>query len=783
MLEDPSTDTVNVPVAGSDVSKKGDLYVPGLKRTKNIAEQLTPGQRMTVASMVCDSTDADISSASEYQLRRAFWRKQFVGTPEAPKRRRFTGSCTAHVPILTVAVMQFAARAEEYLLPSRGIARAKEYSKDRQSIARAERVGDFLQDQLENQIRGFRRTNGLAFTQTAIDGPSFLKCFWNPERKAHEVLSLPAEDIIISYTHSGTIHDVSRITQRIRLTQDEIRTRANDGRFLEENAWSLGSPDTTNGDDGPLGEQRRRTDGVDAPQQLSHGDDGPREMWEQHRTLDLDGDGIGEPYIVTVDKESRKLMRITSRTVRNKQGHDEYVCHYVMYPFQWNPAGFYPLGLGHLLEGLGVVADSLVQQLVDSGTIQNNPGGFIAKGAKVKGEIHYEPGVWTEYDGYIEDLQKAIMIMPTTPPSSTLKEVLGMSQEWSKEISSISDLMQGLAQNTNQTATTSLIMAKQGLTLFNAVFRRLRDALTELLQLIYQLNRLYLDDETYNATLGDNGQPEYKAWMAAKSQYAQMLQVALQMEGMGAEIPDQLKMMLSQPPPEYPFSVEADFTEDLSIMPTADPEVTSEAERVQIAEKVLMIVQNPMLPPTPQALWAAQRRYLEALRVPDIEEVLPPPPVPEGPPPDLGQYSEIAEMLDGKPTPVPPERPPEYHVQHLAAIGEYKGRQQGWWVAQMAPEQKDQLDRHEREHLAALLRLQDQGGQSAGVQLPPGVTQTAPASGPPFSPVGGGARGPVVPVPAGNGNAGGSAPASLLGRMPGLGSFLGGPGGGTPQGS
>jgi chaperonin GroES len=33
-------------------------------------------------------------------------------------------------------------------------------------------------------------------------------------------------------------------------------------------------------------------------------------LLEQHRRLDLDDDGYDEPYIVTVDKEAGKVLRI-----------------------------------------------------------------------------------------------------------------------------------------------------------------------------------------------------------------------------------------------------------------------------------------------------------------------------------------------------------------------------------------------------------------------------------------------------------------------------------------
>ncbi len=36
----------------------------------------------------------------------------------------------------------------------------------------------------------------------------------------------------------------------------------------------------------------------------------PRLLLEQHRLIDMDGDGVDEPYIITLDHETQKVLRI-----------------------------------------------------------------------------------------------------------------------------------------------------------------------------------------------------------------------------------------------------------------------------------------------------------------------------------------------------------------------------------------------------------------------------------------------------------------------------------------
>jgi chaperonin GroES len=45
-------------------------------------------------------------------------------------------------------------------------------------------------------------------------------------------------------------------------------------------------------------------------------EDSPHLFIEQHRRLDLDGDGYAEPYIVTVHLRSSKTVRIVAATTR-----------------------------------------------------------------------------------------------------------------------------------------------------------------------------------------------------------------------------------------------------------------------------------------------------------------------------------------------------------------------------------------------------------------------------------------------------------------------------------
>jgi len=61
------------------------------------------------------------------------------------------------------------------------------------------------------------------------------------------------------------------------------------------------------------------------------------QILKQHRYLDMDGDGIEEPYIVWIDATSRKILRITIRYDTDETGNPinnkEPIEYYTDYPF------------------------------------------------------------------------------------------------------------------------------------------------------------------------------------------------------------------------------------------------------------------------------------------------------------------------------------------------------------------------------------------------------------------------------------------------------------------
>lgn len=225
---------------------------------------------------------------------------------------------------------------------------------------------------------------------------------------------------------------------------------------------------------------------------------GSRMLLEQHRLIDLDQDGIEEPYIVTVDLETEQVLRIepnfAPEDVRYNEQQEAVSVgkgkFYIKYDFFPHPQGkFYGIGLGHLLAQVGAVVDTALNQLMDAGAAQTAGGGFIASGIRLQGRggpIRKRPGEWQTVDGVTGGQLRDGMVEHTLPMVSPVTyQVLDLILGAAREISGVKDVITGDASNMGQVGTT-LALIEQGLMVFNAVYKRVYRALKEEFTLLYQ---------------------------------------------------------------------------------------------------------------------------------------------------------------------------------------------------------------------------------------------------------------------------------------------------------
>lgn len=745
-------------------TKKLDLSSP------NLTPQIDNDDLEMIGKEQVRKFEGDKDSMQPWLERRAKVRKLFACVRET-RSFPWHGASKACVPIVTVAIQQFQARSREELLPAKGTVNIRHTGWE--DASRAKRVETFMNDQVR-RTRRYKQEIDNMLVQVALDGTAFRKAWYDEIEGVIKYKTIAASDVVVSYSYTGDIRDCRRITHVLWLTPDELEDRYR-AKIFNDHAHDLKGGtviyEDGSGED-PIRTAARYIEGVTVGDDVEDADendsdkgnrDQPRMVLEQHTWLDLTGDGRSQPYVVTIDFESKKVLRIVSREyVENGTPRVQHF--FTKYDFFPNPDGFYGFGLGSLLENYNALANALVNMLIDSGTLQNTTAGFISERCGIdRGDLMFKPGELKVYEGLVQDINKDFKLIDFKPPSNVLMMLLGQIQQWGKEIASVSDIMQGLEQAANQTATTTITLVEQGLKLFSAVHQRIRTAFKEELELAYLLNRMHLTDEVFNSTLGNDGSEEFQAWMMAQQQHQELLMQALPLIMMGQPV------QLPPPPPEFPFSVEADFAAGYDVQPEADPQIVGQAQRLVVAKETYMTtIQNPLTQADPEVNREALRRYYEAMGQQDIEPLLPKLPPPPPPPQDLDQHIENAMFISGD-VMTPKVLPHQSHAEHLDAMGDlFDGPE---WE-HMDPARRAAAEQHRSEH-EAYFYLEKQGmlneGPAMAVPLPEGA---APGGGFPGLPPAGGFPQVVAPpgdtdlsTTVGPGEAFDNAPASLRGRF------------------
>jgi len=228
---------------------------------------------------------------------------------------------------------------------------------------------------------------------------------------------------------------------------------------------------------------------------------------ESHCFYDLDDDGYEEPYIITVDPETKTVLSIHARWDADESKFSEDgdiirlapVEYYTEYGFIPDPgSNVYHMGFGSLLGPTNEAVNTIINQLVDAGTLSNLQGGFLGRGIRTRnGVMRFKPGEWKNLPVSGDDIRKSVFPMPVKEPSGTLFQLLGLLIDGGERIGSISDLMVGENPGQNQPFATTQAVLEQGLKVFTSIYKRLHRSLSSEYEKIYRLNAIYMDKDNH----------------------------------------------------------------------------------------------------------------------------------------------------------------------------------------------------------------------------------------------------------------------------------------------
>lgn len=521
----------------------------------------------------------DSQSRKEWLDKSNEWLKLATQVVEQ-KSYPWPGSANVKYPLMTTAAMQFCARAYPALVPGQNLVAGQVIGidNDGSKYARSKRISSYMSWQLLNEMSDWEEEMDKLTMILPIIGMAYKKTYRCPdESKNVSCLVLP-QDLVVNYW-AKSVEDASRKFHVLAYTKNEIYEKEMSGEF-KKITYSSNTYSTINK------EFTKTKNMISGSVEPERDEDAPIDFIEAHCWVDLDEDGYKEPWVITLAVETCKIVRIVARFTSegvktNGKGEITKITpieYFTKFGFIPNPDGsMYDLGFGILLGGINESVNTLTNQLLDAGSLNNLQAGFLGKGIKVRsGNTKFSPGEWKPAEFTGDDIKKHIFALPTKEPSTVLFSLLETLVTSGKELASIAEIFVGKMPGQNTPATTTMATIEQGEKVFTAIYKRIWRSLGKEYKKLYELNRIY-----------------------------------------PSETPE-IYFTINQPEgPQSQVVYQNDFSKDISVKPAADPNASSKASRMMRRQAEAGLIQMGTI--NPQVF---TKRFLEDLEEENIQELM-----------------------------------------------------------------------------------------------------------------------------------------------------------------
>jgi len=623
----------------------------------NLAEFMDDNDLQSLAEDLVADFDKDI-------MDRRDWIKTYVdglkllGLNYEERTEPWQGACGVFHPMLTESVVRFQSEGITETFPAMGPVKTVIIGKDTPEIEEAAaRVRDDMNYQLTEVMYEYRPEHEKMLWNLPITGSAFKKVYYDPSKGRQMAVFIPAEDIVVPYGASN-LETAERVTHVMRKTENEI-LRLQEAGFYSD--VDIGEP-TFELDD--IEKQKAEETGLSAT------DDERYRILEMHIDLDLKGfehknkkgeeTGIGLPYVVTVEKGTRKVLAIRRNWYEGDELHLKRQ-HFVHY--QYIPGfGFYGYGLIHLIGGYAKSATMLIRQLVDAGTLSNLPGGLKSRGLRIKGDdTPIQPGEFRDVDVPSGSIRDNILPLPYKEPSQTLFALFQQIVEEGRAFASSGD-MNVSDMSAQAPVGTTLAILERTLKVMGAVQARMHFTMRQEFKLLKVIIADYTPDEY-------DYEPVDGSRKAKKSDY-----------------------------------------DKVDVIPVSDPNASTMAQKIVQYQSALQLAQSaPQLYDLP----LLHRQMLEVLGIKNANKLIPT----ENDVKPIDPVQENMNLLTIKPVKAFLEQNHQAHIAvHMSAIQDPK--------IQMMMQNNPQAQAimasamaHINEHVAFEYRLQVE--KSMGFSLPP----------------------------------------------------------------
>jgi hypothetical protein len=652
-IEDP--ESVNIDMGDIEIDLKPQKETADTFDA-NLADYMDDGELDSLGGELIEDFGKDINDRKDW-IRTYVDGLKLLGLQYEERTEPWQGACGVFHPMLTESVVRFQSEAMMETFPAMGPVKTQIVGAvDLLREEAAARVREDMNYQLTEVMVEYRPEHEKMLWSLPLAGSAFKKVYYDPSKGRQVAVFIPAEDIVVPYGASN-LESAERVTHVMRKTENEVRKLQEAGFYSDVD---LGEP-THELDD--IEKQKAEEQGMSAL------NDDRFRILEMHVDLDLAGyehkdkkgkeTGIALPYVVTIEKGTRKVLSIRRNWYEDDELHTKRQ-HFVHY--QYIPGfGFYGYGLIHLIGGYAKSATMLIRQLVDAGTLSNLPGGLKSRGLRIKGDdTPIQPGEFRDVDVPSGSIRDNILPLPYKEPSQVLFALFQNIVQEGRAFASSGD-MNVSDMSTNAPVGTTLALLERTLKVMTAVQARLHYTMKQEFRLLKVIIADYTPEEY-------DYEPEDAGRKAKKSDY-----------------------------------------DSTDVIPVSDPNAATMAQKIVQYQAVLQLAQSA---PQLYNLPLLHRQIIEVLGIKNASKLVPveDDQVPTDP------VQENQNLLIMKPVKAFIEQNHEAHIQaHMAAIQNPKIQQ----LMQMNPQAQAIMAAamaHINEHIAFEYRKQVE--MAIGTPLP-----------------------------------------------------------------
>jgi len=648
----PDSEEVDIEIEGEEPTTVEEAVNETEEFFKNLAEDMSDEVLQRMSNQLLDDYKKDRVSRKDWETSYTS-NLDLLGIKHTEMTRPFKGSASVTHPLLSEAVTSFQAQAYKELLPSSGPVRTRVLGmEDDEKVNQAQRVQDFMNYMITEEMEEYTPEFDQLLFYLALAGSAFKKVYYDEVMQRAVSKFIPAEDLVVPY-YATDLMECERITHVIKMGENEILKKQAAGFYRDVELKPTAAGPTE------IEKKYQELEGVtpSTDKQYSYS------VLEMHVDCNLEEfenanseKEVKVPYIITIDEGSGEVLSIyrnydmTDETKKRK----EYFVHFKFLP----GLGFYGFGLTHMIGGLSRTATQSLRQLLDAGTLSNLPAGFKSRGIRIRDDDQpFQPGEFRDVDAPGGNIKDQFQILPFKEPSSTLYQLMGFVVQAGQKFAAITNMDTGNDLQ-NRAVGTTVSLLERGSRVMSAIHKRCYYSMRREFRLLSKVFGTYL-------------------------------------------------------PPIYPYSVygadqavkQTDFDDRVDVIPVADPNIMSMAQRVTLANENLKIaMSNPMM----HNLREAYRRVYEALGTQDIDQIL----IPQEKPMPKDPATENMESIMQKPLKA---FPPQDHDAHIAAHVAFMQTR----MVQINPQVYSSLQAHISEHVS----LKAQGEVGAMVQEDPNLQQ------------------------------------------------------------